>query len=80
MTQLLWSKTKEIGCGTAKSQDNYIYVVCNYNPPGNVEGFYKENLKGIDNDDVSRAYDEKKERKEEIKIYLRTKTQKALEE
>ena len=36
-TQLVWSKTSEIGCGMAKCGNQEIWV-CNYNPPGNYIG------------------------------------------
>jgi hypothetical protein len=39
-TQLVWSDTREVGCGRAFCQDHrYQYVVvCNYDPPGNIQG------------------------------------------
>ncbi len=36
-TQLVWKKTREIGCGKAACQGRII-IVCNYDPPGNVLG------------------------------------------
>ncbi|MEW6491200.1 MAG: CAP domain-containing protein [Cyanobacteriota bacterium] len=36
-TQIIWSKTKEVGCGLASSAEN-DYFVCQYNPPGNYQG------------------------------------------
>ncbi|MEZ4601669.1 MAG: CAP domain-containing protein [Syntrophotaleaceae bacterium] len=36
-TQMVWSETREIGCGKAQCEGKVI-IVCNYNPPGNVLG------------------------------------------
>ena len=41
-TQVVWRETTEVGCGhTSKSE---TYVCCNYNPPGNELGAFKENV------------------------------------
>ncbi|XP_075152343.1 uncharacterized protein LOC142226304 isoform X2 [Haematobia irritans] len=39
-TQVVWLDTTELGVGRAKV-DNITFIVCNYNPPGNVMGQYK---------------------------------------
>ncbi|XP_061397250.1 uncharacterized protein LOC133332899 [Musca vetustissima] len=39
-TQVVWLDTKEVGVGKAKV-DNMTFIVCNYDPPGNVMGQYK---------------------------------------
>ncbi|XP_019893434.2 uncharacterized protein LOC101890158 [Musca domestica] len=39
-TQVVWLDTTEVGVGKAKV-DNMTFIVCNYNPPGNVMGQYK---------------------------------------
>jgi pathogenesis-related protein 1 len=36
-TQVVWSDTKEVGCGMARSGDREVWV-CDYNPPGNWDG------------------------------------------
>jgi pathogenesis-related protein 1 len=36
-TQLVWHKTKEVGCAKAQSRNKEVWV-CNYNPPGNYVG------------------------------------------
>ena len=43
-TQLVWAATQHVGCGmtTCKGLD---IIVCNYDPPGNVEGAYRNNVK-----------------------------------
>ena len=43
-TQVVWSTTREIGCGFARSASGGVYVVCNYDPPGNVLGRFAENV------------------------------------
>ena len=43
-TQVVWRDTREVGCGTASCKGLDIFV-CNYDPPGNVEGGYRENVK-----------------------------------
>lgn len=36
-SQIVWSETKQIGCAAAASQTS-DYVVCQYDPPGNIMG------------------------------------------
>ncbi|XP_062142899.1 Golgi-associated plant pathogenesis-related protein 1 [Drosophila sulfurigaster albostrigata] len=42
-TQLIWKSCTEMGAGVARKADR-TWVVCNYNPPGNVMGQFKENV------------------------------------
>jgi uncharacterized protein YkwD len=43
-TQVVWVGSTEIGCGQAKSKRGGIYIVCNYNPPGNYSGQFPKNV------------------------------------
>jgi hypothetical protein len=36
-TQIVWRDTKQVGCAAAGNQRREVWV-CNYYPPGNVEG------------------------------------------
>jgi len=42
-TQVVWTTTTSVGCGKVTCNGNDIYV-CNYDPPGNWEGQYKEHV------------------------------------
>jgi pathogenesis-related protein 1 len=42
-TQLAWVGTRRVGCGTAKCADKELWV-CDYDPPGNVQGQFRENV------------------------------------
>ena len=42
-TQLVWKGTKSVGCGKATCNGLDIYV-CNYDPAGNWERQYKQNV------------------------------------
>jgi hypothetical protein len=42
-TQVVWKQTKQIGCAKVTCKGMDIYV-CNYDPPGNVERGYKQNV------------------------------------
>jgi pathogenesis-related protein 1 len=42
-TQLVWKGTTQLGCGTSRCNGMTIWV-CNYDPAGNVEGEYRENV------------------------------------
>jgi uncharacterized protein YkwD len=42
-TQLVWKGTTKLGCGVAECKGLRIWV-CNYDPPGNVQGEYKTNV------------------------------------
>jgi len=37
-TQILWSKTTEVGCGLSESSSGLNYLTCQYYPPGNILG------------------------------------------
>ncbi|XP_015781270.1 Golgi-associated plant pathogenesis-related protein 1 [Tetranychus urticae] len=44
-TQIVWRDTQKIGCAAAQSpRTERIYIACNYYPPGNVRGFFKQNV------------------------------------
>lgn len=36
-TQIIWATTTQVGCGSAQTGNQIIWV-CNYNPPGNYQG------------------------------------------
>ncbi|XP_049293562.1 uncharacterized protein LOC125769130 [Anopheles funestus] len=42
-TQVVWKKSRKMGAGIAVNGRN-IYVVCNYDPPGNYGGQYPANV------------------------------------
>ncbi|XP_054161623.1 uncharacterized protein LOC128959643 [Oppia nitens] len=44
-TQVVWKRTGTIGCAKSFSDKTHtMYVICQYDPPGNVIGLYKENV------------------------------------
>ncbi|XP_022111277.1 uncharacterized protein LOC110990539 [Acanthaster planci] len=46
-TQVIWKDSKELGVGmttTKKGDMGYVYVCCNYGPPGNVIGRFEQNV------------------------------------
>jgi uncharacterized protein YkwD len=43
-TQLVWRGSRSLGCGTSKCKGMQIWV-CQYDPPGNVQGQYQVNVK-----------------------------------
>jgi uncharacterized protein YkwD len=42
-TQVIWKSTKKVGCGVAQCSDGALYV-CNYEPAGNTEGAFPDNV------------------------------------
>ncbi|EDV31291.2 uncharacterized protein Dana_GF14618 [Drosophila ananassae] len=42
-TQVVWKDSTELGVGFAR-RGNTIFVVCNYNPPGNYNNMYRQNV------------------------------------
>ena len=43
-TQVVWRGTKRVGCGRSQCKGMDIYV-CEYDPPGNWEGQYRDNVR-----------------------------------
>lgn len=52
MTQLLWKSSTKMGVGVSKNANGTYNVVANYDPIGNVQGFFKENLPEIQQEDI----------------------------
>lgn len=46
-TQIVWRDSRELGVGTAKNRSGQIFVVANYDPPGNFIGSFAENVAPI---------------------------------
>ncbi|XP_030384505.1 Golgi-associated plant pathogenesis-related protein 1-like [Scaptodrosophila lebanonensis] len=42
-TQVVWKASRELGVGFAR-RGNTIYVVCNYDPPGNYANMFQQNV------------------------------------
>jgi uncharacterized protein YkwD len=42
-TQVVWKGTKQVGCGVSQCRGLDVWV-CNYDPPGNMDGEYKQNV------------------------------------
>lgn len=47
VTQLLWKETSRMGVGVMKGSDDRFYVVAFFDPKGNVQSKFKENLPNI---------------------------------
>ncbi|XP_019640510.1 PREDICTED: Golgi-associated plant pathogenesis-related protein 1-like [Branchiostoma belcheri] len=43
-SQVVWKGSKELGVGTAKSDKGMAVTVCNYSPPGNMQGAFGSNV------------------------------------
>lgn len=46
-SQLVWSNSKELGIGTAQSKSGNFFLVARYNPPGNIDGQFNDNVKEV---------------------------------
>lgn len=46
-TQIVWRDSRELGVGMAKNRSGQIFVVANYDPPGNFIGSFSENVPPI---------------------------------
>ncbi len=42
-TQMMWKSTRSLGCGVSTCNGGEIWV-CHYDPPGNVQGFYQQEV------------------------------------
>ena len=44
-TQLVWDDTRYVGCAKSYSEKSFtVYIVCNYDPPGNIKRGYKKHV------------------------------------
>lgn len=46
-TQVVWKESRELGVGMAKNRSGEIFVVANYDPPGNFIGSFEKNVPPI---------------------------------
>lgn len=37
-TQVVWRNSAHLGCARAKCDNGWMFVICNYDPPGNIDG------------------------------------------
>ncbi|CRL08543.1 CLUMA_CG021366, isoform A [Clunio marinus] len=59
-TQVVWKESRELGVGMAKNRSGEVFVVANYDPPGNFIGSFEKNVLPIlGEDDKMRASMEK---------------------
>lgn len=50
---MIWRDSRELGVGMAKNRSGQIFVVANYDPPGNFIGSFAENVPPIGGFDES---------------------------
>jgi len=44
-TQMVWKNSAQLGVGVAYSKTKHVfYIVANYNPPGNIQKAFKDNV------------------------------------
>jgi len=55
MTQLLWKSSTKLGVGVSKNPNGMYNVVANYDPSGNVIGYFKDNLPEIKQENIEEA-------------------------
>ncbi|KAM7352214.1 uncharacterized protein ACRADG_004848 [Cochliomyia hominivorax] len=72
-TQVVWKSSKELGVGIL-TKDNRTWIVCNYNPPGNMMGNYKENVAPLLVDTAAKIIDKMKPQKMLLKRPLKPET------
>lgn len=46
-TQVIWKDSKELGVGQARNRSGQVFVVANYDPPGNFIGSFTENVQAL---------------------------------
>lgn len=51
-TQVVWKESRELGVGMAKNRSGEIFVVANYDPPGNYIGSFEKNVPPILGDEM----------------------------
>jgi uncharacterized protein YkwD len=59
-TQVVWKESRDLGIGMAKNRTGEIFVVANYDPPGNFIGSFEKNVLPLLSDNMkSRASSER---------------------
>lgn len=43
-TAMIWNSVNSVGCAYKKCPNDALYIICNYDPPGNVIGYSSENV------------------------------------
>ena len=43
-TQVVWRESRELGIGMAKNRSGEVFIVANYDPPGNYIGSFEKNV------------------------------------
>lgn len=46
-TQVVWANTKRVGCAAAECRNGGTFVVCSYDPPGNMDGRASSRCGGV---------------------------------
>lgn len=50
-TQVVWRESRELGVGMARNRSGEVFIVANYNPPGNFIGSFEKNVLPIADDE-----------------------------
>lgn len=58
-TQIVWRESRELGVGMARNRAGEVFIVANYDPPGNYIGSFKKNVLPLVNENVDRLSEEK---------------------
>lgn len=51
-TQVVWKESRELGVGMARNRTGEVFVVANYDPPGNFIGSFEKNVPPLLGDDL----------------------------
>lgn len=43
-TAMVWNNVDSVGCAYKRCPNNVLYIICSYDPPGNVIGYSSENV------------------------------------
>lgn len=43
-TAMIWNSVNSVGCAYKRCPNDALYIICSYDPPGNIVGYSSENV------------------------------------
>lgn len=67
-TQVVWRESRELGVGMAKNRSGEVFIVANYDPPGNFIGSFEKNVLPTTDSDAAKSRNSLEKSAEETEV------------